>query len=231
MLAISETTLRTFETTARPLFARRAQAALAAKYPHFLPRFPDAVQAAIVANMLGRASLWSIHGQRGLLAFCELMIAVAGNFDEQPAIHAALESGPEGRDRAVVALPTLVPEEAWADASANATTLPFYIRPAVIGQAAPDQVAAALPVVLHDRPEAASPAAAVQAAEASCGRLGLVGDADSLLVVAACHAFYGDAFDQKRLAWAPALFGGSLPPRAKINALRLRLALDFARFV
>jgi hypothetical protein len=231
MLAISESTLRTFETTARPLFARRAQDALAQKYPHFLPRFPEPVQAAIVANMLGRASLWSIHGQRGLLAFCELMIAVAGNFDEQPEIHAALEAGPEGRDRAIVALPMLVAKAAWAEASANQSTLPFYIRPSIVGQPAPDQLAAALPVVLHDRPEAATPAAAVQAAEASSTRLGLGGDADSLIVVAACRSFYGDAFDQKRLAWAPALLGSSLPARARINALRLRLALDFARFV
>jgi hypothetical protein len=231
MLAISETTLRTFETTARPLFARRAQAALAEKYPHFLPRFPEPVQASIVANMLGRASLWSINGQRGLLAFCELMIAVAANFDEQPEIRAALEAGQEGRDRAIHALPMQVPDAAWADASANASTLPFYIRPAMIGQPPADQVAAALPIVLHDRAEAASPAAAVQAAEAACVRLGLGGDADSVLVVAACRAFYGDAVDQKRLAWAPALLGGGLPARAKVNALRLRLALDFARFV
>ena len=92
MLAISETTLRTLETSARPLFARRVQLALAEKYQHFLPRFPEPVQAVIVANMLGRAARWSIHGQRALLAFCELMIAVAEG-EESAAATEALASG------------------------------------------------------------------------------------------------------------------------------------------
>jgi hypothetical protein len=231
MLAISEQTMQTLEASARPLFARRVQAALADKYPHFLPRFPDTVQATIVGNMLGRASRWSIHGQQALLAFSELMIAVAGNFDEQAEIHAVLEATKGARDRTVIELPGLVRDEVWAKASSNAATLPFYIRPALTGKAAAEQVAAALPVVLHDRPEAADAAAAVQGAQPVAGRLGLADDADSLLVIAACRSFYGEDFDERRLAWAPDLFGAGLTPRAVVNALRLRLALDFARFV
>src|SRR3982750_2591933 len=192
MLAISESTLQTLEASARPLFARRVQAALADKYPHFLPRFPDAVQTVIVGNMLGRASRWSIHGQQALLAFCELMIAVAGNFDEQPEIRAVLEATKGARDHTLIDLPGLVRDDVWAKAASNASTLPFYIRPAMIGQVAAEQVAAALPVVLHDRPGAADAAAAVQTAQAVAGRLGLADDADSLLVIAACRSFYGE---------------------------------------
>lgn len=231
MLAISDTTLQTLEVSARPLFARRVQAALADKYPHFLPRFPDPVQASIVANMLGRASRWSIAGQRALLAFCELMIAVAGNFDEEAEIRALLEAEQGNRDWVLLQLPGLVGEAGWAAARDRASTVPFYIRPAVIGQPAAEQVAAALGVVLYDRPEAAAAPAAVQAAEVLAGRFGFAGDADTLLVVAACRSFYGDVFDERRLAWAPDVFGAGLSQRAIANALRLRLALDFARFV
>jgi hypothetical protein len=86
-------------------------------------------------------------------------------------------------------------------------------------------------VVLHDRPEAADAVGSVEAAQPVAGRLGLADDADSLLVIAACRSFYGEDFDERRLAWAPDLFGAGLTPRAVVNALRLRLALDFARFV
>jgi hypothetical protein len=231
MLAISETTLRTMEVTARPLFARRVQLALAEKYQHFLPRFPDHVQVAIVGNMLGRAANWSIHSQQGLLAFCELMIAVAADFDEQPEIRGLLDAEKGGRDRVVLDLPGRVSEAAWAAAASNATTVPFYIRPALIGQAPAEQAAAAIALALHDRPEAAGASAAVQSAESVAAKLGLGGDADSLLVIAASRSFYGEAFDERRLAWAPDVFNSGLPAKAILNALRLRLALDFARFV
>ena len=231
MLAISETTLRTLEVTARPLFAQRVQLALAEKYQHFLPRFPDHVQAAIVANMLGRAARWSIHGQQALVAFCELMIAVAADFDEQPEVRALLDAEKGGRDRVVLDLPEKVSEAAWAEAASNATTVPFYIRPALIGQAPAEQAAAAIALALHDRQEVASASAAVQQAESAAARLGLGGDADTLLVIAACRSFYGEAFDERRLAWAPEIFNSGLSAKAMLNALRLRLALDFARFV
>jgi hypothetical protein len=231
MLAISETTLRTLEVTARPLFARRVQLALADKYQHFLPRFPDHVQAAIVANMLGRAARWSINGQQALLAFCELMIAVAADFDEQPGIRALLDAEKGGRDQVVLDLPGKAGEDAWAEAAGNATTVPFYIRPGLIGQAAQEQATAAVVLALYDRPEAATASTAVQSAESAAAKLGLGADADSLLVVAACRSFYGEAFADRRLAWAPEIFGSGLPAKAILNALRLKLALDFARFV
>ena len=231
MLSISEATLRTLETSARPLFARRVQAALAEKYLHFLPRFPEVVQTAIVGNMLGRASRWGIYGQRALLAFCELMIAVAANFDEQPDIRAVREGQDGARDQVLTVLPGLVSEAAWAEAERNAATLPFYVRPSMIEAGEAERTAAAIPLVLHDRPEAASASAAVAAAQALARRLGLADVPDALLVLSACRALYGEGFDESRLAWTDGVFGAGLPPRAVVNALRLRLALDFARFV
>jgi hypothetical protein len=88
MLSISEATLRTLEALARQRFARRFQAALAQNYRHFLPRFPEAVQAAIVGNMLGRASLSGTYGQRALLAFCEQGVPRRGRRRE-PALFRA----------------------------------------------------------------------------------------------------------------------------------------------
>jgi hypothetical protein len=50
-------------------------------------------------------------------------------------------------------------------------------------------------------------------------------------VLAACSSFYGAGFDEGRTPWYDEIFGSGLPQRAIVNALRLRLALDFARFV
>ena len=130
-----------------------------------------------------------------------------------------------------MALPDKVSREGWAEAERNAATLPFYIGPRMIGQPEAEQTAAAIPIVLHDRPEAAPAPAAVQGAETLAARFQLQGTRDSLLVLAACRSFYGDAFDQGGLAWTPEVFGAGLSPSAVVNALRLRLALDFARFV
>jgi hypothetical protein len=71
----------------------------------------------------------------------------------------------------------------------------------------------------------------VQAAGNLVAKLNLPDDADGLLLVAACRSFYGEAFDERRLAWAPTIFNAGLQPRSVLHALRLRLALDFARFV
>jgi hypothetical protein len=231
MLAISELTLKTLEASARPLFARRVQTALAEKYSHFLPRFPEGIQTIIVGNMLGRASRWGINGQRALLAFCELMISVAANFDEQPEIRAELEQARGGRDATLLELPDRISGEAWTDAENNAATLPFYIRPAMADLPELERTAAAIPLVLHDRPEAAAAAAAAQAAAALAARLQLQGAPDCQLVLAACSSFYGAGFDEGRTPWNAEIFGAGLPQRAIVNALRLRLALDFARFV
>jgi hypothetical protein len=231
MLAISETTLSSLEATARPLFARRVREALAERYPHFLPRFPEPVQALIVGNMLGRAARWSIHGQRALLAFCELMISIAANFDEHPEIRGVLEKEQGGRDRALLALPRQVSAAAWADARSNAVTVPFYLRPSTLAQPPAEQAAAAVALALYDRPEAHDATNAVQGAANAAAGLNLPVDADGLLVVTACRTFYGEAFDERRLSWAPMIFGSGLDPRTVLHALRLRLALDFARFV
>lgn len=230
MLAISQNSLTTLEATQRPLFARRVRAALAMRYQHFLPRFPEAVQLAVVGNMLGRASRWQISGQQGLLAFCEFMIAVAPSFDEQPEIKAALEQQQGARDQLLTALPSKVSAQSWADAEQRAANLPFFVPPRLIGQPETEQTEAALGLVLHDRPEAAAAAEAVAAASETAARLELGDTADALMVLAACRSFYGDGFERDA-PWAAEVFGRPMPPRAVVNALRLRLALDFARFV
>jgi hypothetical protein len=135
------------------------------------------------------------------------------------------------RDQIVSALPRLVPRQAWAEAERDAARLPLYAGPRLAGRPDGEQTAAAVPLVLHDRPEAADAAAAVAAARPLAERLQLAGVADGLLLATACRSFYGDAFASGRLPWSAQIFGLGLAPRMAVNALRFRLALDFARFV
>ncbi len=229
MLAISPKAQGALEVYARPAFAVRVRKALAAKYPHFLPRFPENLQGVITGNMLGRASLWGLSQQSSLLGFCELMIGVAANFDEEPEIRAALENAPEPKDIALRALPKQVGKAAWTRAERRASKLPFFIPPAMAAAPLPDQTVVALPIVLFDRPEAQNARAAVGAALGQVGELNLRAFPDAALVVAACRSFWGPGFPA--MSWMSELTARQVSPAVLLAAMRARLAIAFGRFV
>lgn len=229
MLAISPKAQGALEVYARPAFAVRVRKALAAKYPHFLPRFPENLQNVITGNMLGRASLWGLSQQSALLGYCELMIQVAANFDEEPEIRAALEAAPQPRDLALRKLPLNVAKAAWTRAERRASKLPFFIPPALVTQTVPDQTVAALPIVLFDRPDAQNARAAVGAALPQVAELNLRHLPDAVLVVAACRSFWGPGFTA--MSWMSQLVAKQTPPSVLLAAMRARLAISFGRFV
>lgn len=227
MLAISPSAQSALESYARPAFAVRVRKALAEKYPHFLPRFPQDLQDVITGNMLGRAALWGLRQQSSLLAYCEFMISVAGNFDEDTDIRAALESAPEPKDFTLRGLPRTVPPAAWARSEKLGSNLPFFIPPALVAAPVADRTVAALPIVLFGQEEAHNARAAVNAALGQAGELGLTAFADSVLVVATCRSFFGPGFTA--LSWMNDL--RPMPPHKRLHALRLRLAIEHGRFV
>lgn len=229
MLAISPTAQGALAAYARPAFAVRVRKALAEKYPHLLPRFPEPFQDAITGNMLGRAASWGLSQQAALLGYCELMITVAANFDEEPEIRQALENAPEPRDFTLRTLPHAVAKPAWTRAARRASTLPLFVAPSLAGAAIPEQTVAALPLALFDRPEVHNARAAVTQAMGTVVELNMKGLADALLVVAACRSFWGAGFPA--LAWMVDLQRRQTPPHVLIAALRCRLALEFGRFL
>ena len=230
MLAISELTLKTLEASARPLFARRVQIALAEKYLHFLPRFPDGIQTLIVGNMLGRASRWGINGQRALLAFCELMISVAANFDEQPEIRAELEQARGGRDATLLELPDRVSGEAGPMPSAtrrpclSTSDREWLNNPNSTGRRRQFPSCSMTGRKRHPRPPPRKrPRHSPHGFSFRASRIA----SSCWLPAAPVRA----DFDEGRTPWNAEIFGAGLPQRAIVNALRLRLALDFARFL
>lgn len=225
MLVISPNAFSALEASARPAFAEQVRVALAEKYPHFLPRFPDALQSRIVGNMLGRASLWGLNLQSALMAWCEFMIAVAANFDEEPEIRALLDQERPRLNLSIASLPDRVSEQAWARADAAGSVLPFFVPPAMMAESRAVRSAEAIRIVLADRPEAGLADRAVAAAEPVAADLGIAMFEDALLVTAACTAFYGS-----QAGWLDALRAEGWRGRALMEAMRLRLALDFGRY-
>ncbi len=229
MLVISPQATAALDDYARPAFAVRVRKALAEKYPHFLPRFPENLQDAITGNMLNRGSLWGLRLQTGLLAYCELMISIAANFDEEPEIHGVLQDAPDPKDYTVTALPQKVSKPAWTRAERRASNLPFYIPPSLVGAANPDQTVAALPIALFNQPDAQNARAAVAAALGQAGELNMKHLPDAGLVIAACRSFFGPGF--AAMAWMAEAQQERMPPDVMLETMRLRLALDFGRFV
>lgn len=229
MLTISPSALEALRVHARPGFTARAHESLAETYPHFLPRFPQAIGLAIVANMLGRASVWGLTSQRAMILWCDWMIVIAPNFDEEPELNYALAHSPEPLDDSILKLTYAADPGAWERAERRRSSLPLFTPPSARALPLPDQIVAAIPLALHDRPEAADPVGTVVNGMAVAERLGLQDMPDAPLVVAACISFWGSRFAE--LPWARELIEERWAPPSFVEALRLRLALDHGRFV
>ena len=228
MLVVSETAQAALADYARPAFAARLREPLAGRYADILGRFPQHVQAQIVNHMLGRAELWGLKSQRSCLAYCEFMLKIAPNFDEEPDIRGVLQRGVPTRDMAIISLPEDASEAAWSRAQLRRSNLPLFIPPELVGAPTLDQTVAALPVVLFDRPPQPSARAAVEQALATVQDLGLRALSDAPLVVCVCRAFWGPDFMKQ--AWAQVLLRERFPPELVLSALRLRLAQDYGRY-
>ncbi len=228
MFRISQQAYGALEAQARPAYVERLRVQLAETYPHLLPRFPDELGRRIVANMLGRASAWGLSRQRGFAMWCGWMIAIAPNFDEEPEINRALAALPEPRELGLSRLPSTVSPMAWDRAEAQSSVLPLFVPPMLAQAPMPDQLAAALPIVLFGQPEAADPLPLARHAIEQAGAMGLAGLADAPLVIAACLSFWGPQWTS--LPWAEGLRRSRVGGRELLAALRCRLALEFGRF-
>lgn len=213
-------------------FIRNVQQALVVKYPHCLPRFPNEIQKRIVNNMLDRAKHRGLNSQASLAAFAELMMAIAPNFDEQATIKAALETLPDDdRDAEFQNLAKLVPDQAWKEAESSTETLPLYLSPKQIDQPLPEKTAAALPLLLWDKPEINSQSLA----EASCAQaatLRLTNSNDAPITHAVWQTLYGKDYNEPTVhAWLEDIFDHQRPSRQVVAMLKLRIMLDHKRWV
>jgi hypothetical protein len=233
MLAISETTREALGAYAKPQFAARIRAPLTKRYAAILTRFPEQTRFVIIDNLLARADAWGLKDQSAVLAFCEFMLKIAPNFDEDPEIRGLLEcangkTGPT-RDIALKDMPEKASEGAWERARQQRSNLPLFIPPELIGAPSLDQTVAALPLLLFDRPMAQSARTAVEQSLPVVTALNMRGLTDAPLVICVCRAIWGPDFLQ--LPWVNIVAREHLPPKLVLAAFRLRLAQDFGRYV
>lgn len=229
MLVILPRSQEALRSAAMPGFRERMRRVLADAHPHFLPCFPHSVQQVIVGNMLDRAAMWRLGRQDSLHAYCTAMIAVAPNFDESPPIAARLREHGEQLDSVLADLIEGMPETIRRGAAKSGSNLPLFIPAALRDRSEMERTVTAIPVALYDRPEAARAASAAGEAVPYVDALGLTSLPDALLVVAACRSFWGPRFQQ--LPWAARMQAEVWSPPARLALLRLRLAIEFGRFI
>lgn len=234
MLTISQSALAYYRKDFLGRFLKQITPALAERYPHFLPRFPESVQTEIVRNMVGRGARWGVKDLQALLAFAELMISVAANFDEEPNIRAVLQGAAkqQGRspDEVVVSFTDLVPEAAWESAERGACDLPFFTPSHLLTATLLDRTTAAVPLVLFDATDLQNPRGVAMAGAAVAEELHLEGQSDAPLVMVAWRQLYGPKFNDKSMyPWVGDVLEAN--PRACLAMLKFRIALDHGRFV
>jgi hypothetical protein len=123
----------------------------------------------------------------------------------------------------------VIPAAVRRQVSQQSSNLPFFISPRLRYASVAERTAAAIPVALGDRSEATQPERAAATALGESTSLGLGGLLDGPLVVAACLSFWGAGL--KRLPWLTELRAERRPPPEMLALLRVRLALEFGRFI
>jgi hypothetical protein len=232
MLTLRDGQMRALEEVALVPFARQLRPELAARYPHFLPRFPEPIQEAIIDNMLGRARLWGLRNRDSLQTFCQLMIAIGANFDQHPDINWELKRAFPTPDLAVMNLPGRISDTAWKDAEVNATDLPFFIPAHLVSAPLHERTSAALPVALYDFVSVQTAHYAVQQAMQVASQFGLSGEEDSALIAAAWRGFYGSNFqDRSAHRWLNDVICPGRGSRQILRGLKLKIAIDYGRFI
>lgn len=226
MLSIGVKTLEEFDAAARPSFVVRLHEILNDKYPHFLPRFPRRIGLRITDHMLQRAEREGLRYQSSLLAWCELMIIVAADFERAPEVRRVLDENRARRDFLVPDLPDIISDDVWERCEAAGSSLPFFHSAALDHASLAERTAAAIGLALGDRIERGTGAKAADQAIANAQRLRLSEVSDAPLVLAACRMFYPTPG-----TWFEEVLRQSIPARAKIELIRLRLAIDHGRVV
>lgn len=232
MLQISPQQFDVFQTQAEDVFIQSLKKALAEKYPHLLPSFPDAIQTKIVINMLDRAKSWGITWQSSLVIFSELMIAIAPNFDEEVEIRAILENNKKEINLIVKKITSHVSDKAWSKAEVTADDLPFFLTAQYLDKPLVKQIASAIQFVLWDKMAEIDH---YQYAESACQyavRLGLDGLNDAPLTLIAWRCLYGSNFNNPKVySWVNDIINNKHQPRELVSMLKFRIALDYGRVV
>lgn len=232
MLSIRAEHMTALDDHARRRFVGELRVALATKYPHCLPSFPVPVQEQIVRNMLGRAARWGITWKSALVAFAETMLAVAPNFDEHAEVRAMMRSTQAVPNRAMLSIDQRLSKTAWLEIESNAQNLPLFVPSKWIEASLVDQIAVAIPILLGDVLSEADPHGLAVSAVAMADSLGLDRIADAGLILTARRLLYADQLRERtNFPWTADVFDKPRAPQEMISLLRLRISLDFQRFV
>jgi len=232
MLKIRPQQFEVFQQQAEHQFAQKLQHALAKKYPQLLSRFPDEIQLAIIGNMIDRAKRWGIDWKSSLVAFAELMVVIAPNFDQQADIRKCLENNEEHINQTIKSITDHVPKTSWAQAEVAIEDLPLFISGDFLDKTLAEQTANAMPLVLWDKVAALDVQNYAENACQFAPKIGLHDLNDAPLSIVVWRCLYGkDFMDLAVNPWTADIVDVNRPPRERIAMLKYRIALDHGRMV
>lgn len=231
MLTIANDQLDKLDAIAALAFARDLFGHLARRQPNLLPRFAPAVREAVMRNMVARADRHGLTWKSTITLYCDLMQSVAPDFDRHPLVRDALESGAPDADIRMRSLIARVPSAVWGEVVADRTELPLYTGPEMDGRPLVDRVAQALPLVLWDRVDRARAPDVARWAVSAAGSLGFGSLDDAPLVVATWRSLDPAAASGGKPGWLADIRDTAVPPKVRLELLRLRIALDHGRRV
>ncbi len=232
MLKINPQQFEIFQQQAKCQFAQKLQHALADKYPHILPRFPDEIQLKIVINMIDRAKQWGIDWKSSLVIFAELMISIAPNFDQQTDIKRILESNPAQANQRIKAITESVSDSAWSQAEANSDDLPYFLSSEFLNAPLIDQTASAIPLVLWDKVADIDVYQYAISATQYANQLEFKDLNGAPLTIVVWRSLYGSKFNDPGVyPWVTDITDNKRPARERIAMLKFRIALDHGRMV
>ena len=187
--------------------------------------FPAEQRLTIVSNLVARGRGWGFEWETNLALICDLMLSIAANMDQQPAIGAALRLA---QDEDLEMRLAAIPPEAWDAAEATRQFAPAWLHPSLDGAEGWAPAHACLDVIAWDAADDARPALC-DAAVSAVSRLGLQNTLDSFCVAALWVHLYGP--ERHNAPWLKDVLAPQMTAQARLEALRARIMLDHARRV
>jgi len=230
MISLSAYQLSAMHKRAEEGFVETVRAFLSEEYPAFLPRFPLPVQQAITRMLIGRAEAAGATLQSTVGTWLMLMLNVAPNLGDDPAVRAWLASTGSNPDERIGALDHLLTESDWERVDSARCDLALVTSPELDAAAVVVRTAAALRWVMWDAGASRDLVQMARESTETAAQFGLADSADAPLAIAMARHLYAREARADAPGWLQDLQNPQLRPRVRVEMLRARIMLDHGRW-
>jgi hypothetical protein len=230
MFTISSKRLDMLRERVEDSFVESIRWFLADVNPAFLPRFPPEVQLDITRMLMRRAESVGATTQSATGVWLSLMLLVAPNLGEDPAVRAWVSSTGASRDERIGALDRLLTAQDWERIDTRRSDLPLVTPEELDDCDLVVRTASALRWVLWDAGPRTDFERAAREAVAAAARFDLAASADAPLALAVARELYARDGSGGSLGWRQDVQNQQFRPRVRVEMLKARVMLDHGRW-